>query len=109
MSIRPLIISTGLIAASAGLASAQPYPTNPKAFGGLAPFAATTPTGAGAVLASKLAKIGTPLGDLRVADPSPPPPTRARAFDASEGTRLDPLLNKTYDLHYAKVIPSDLK
>jgi UPF0755 protein len=30
---------------------------------------------------------------------------RPRAFDASEGTRLDPLLNKTYDLSYAKVIP----
>ncbi len=37
------------------------------------------------------------------------PPTasgRPRIFDASEGTRLDPLLNKTYDLSYAKVVPS---
>jgi UPF0755 protein len=36
------------------------------------------------------------------------PPTasgRPRIFDASEGTRLDPLLNKTYDLSYAKVVP----
>jgi UPF0755 protein len=30
---------------------------------------------------------------------------RSYAFDASEGTRLDPLLNKTYDLNYAKVVP----
>ena len=30
---------------------------------------------------------------------------RPRIFDASEGTRLDPLLNKTYDLSYAKVVP----
>jgi hypothetical protein len=30
---------------------------------------------------------------------------RPRAFDASEGTRLDPLLNKTYDLTYPKVVP----
>jgi UPF0755 protein len=31
---------------------------------------------------------------------------RPRAFDASEGTALDPLLNKTYDLSYAKVVPN---
>ena len=31
---------------------------------------------------------------------------RPRIFDASEGTRLDPLLNKTYDLSYEKVLPS---
>ncbi len=39
---------------------------------------------------------------------SPQPPTasgRPRIFDASEGTRLDPLLNRTYDLSYAKVVP----
>jgi hypothetical protein len=29
------------------------------------------------------------------------------ASDASEGTALDPLLNKTYDLSYAKVVPAD--
>jgi UPF0755 protein len=42
------------------------------------------------------------------APPSPQPPTasgRPRIFDASEGTRLDPLLNKTYDLSYSKVVP----
>ena len=31
---------------------------------------------------------------------------RGRAFDASEGTPLDPLLNVTYDLNYPKVVPS---
>ena len=44
----------------------------------------------------------------RDAAPAPQPPTasgRPRIFDASEGTRLDPLLNKTYDLSYAKVVP----
>lgn len=30
---------------------------------------------------------------------------RPRAFDASEGTSLDPLLNTTYDLNYPKVVP----
>ena len=39
----------------------------------------------------------------------PSTPARPRAFDASEGTRLDPLLNKTYDLSYAKVIPDDIR
>ena len=36
---------------------------------------------------------------------APPAGERSHAFDASEGTRLDPLLNKTYDLNYAKVVP----
>jgi UPF0755 protein len=42
------------------------------------------------------------------ASPAAQPPTssgRPRIYDASEGTRLDPLLNKTYDLSYAKVVP----
>ena len=42
------------------------------------------------------------------AAPAAQPPTssgRPRIYDASEGTRLDPLLNKTYDLSYAKVVP----
>jgi UPF0755 protein len=33
---------------------------------------------------------------------------RPRIYDASEGTPLDPLRNKTYDLSYAKVVPADL-
>jgi UPF0755 protein len=62
------------------------------------------------------AKYGTParatvfnvLGVAAVAAvPQPGAPTgRPRAFDASEGTRLDPLLNKTYDLSFAKVVPT---
>ena len=43
--------------------------------------------------------------------PAPQPqiegrPVHARAFDASEGTPLDPLRNKTYDLNYAKTVPA---
>ncbi|MGH6831010.1 MAG: endolytic transglycosylase MltG, partial [Methylocella sp.] len=30
----------------------------------------------------------------------------AGAFDASAGTPLDPLRNKTYDLNYAKTVPA---
>ena len=33
-------------------------------------------------------------------------PRRPLAFDASEGTRLDPLLNKTFDLNYAHAVPA---
>ena len=175
--------------ASALAARAGVDPKNPKAFGSLPPAAAATP--AGALLASKLAKLGAslerreallgaggalsaakiagksmeelgivvtgvndqpeivkfpgeddaaapsgpvasvplspaaladqkarearwgdaPAGDLHVVADSSTPTTvvRPRAFDASEGTRLDPLLNKTYDLSYAKVIPDDIK
>ncbi|WP_246731798.1 endolytic transglycosylase MltG [Methylocapsa sp. S129] len=37
--------------------------------------------------------------------PSAHPGARPRAFDASEGTPLDPLLNTTYDLNFPKVVP----
>jgi UPF0755 protein len=57
-----------------------------------------------------------PARDIRIAVANapasatqPPTPARPRAFDASEGTRFDPLLNKTYDLSYAKVIPDDIR
>jgi UPF0755 protein len=51
-------------------------------------------------LASSNADLAlTPIATL-------PSGRRPRAFDASEGTPLDPLLNKTYDLNYAKVVPA---
>jgi peptidoglycan lytic transglycosylase G len=34
------------------------------------------------------------------------PPRRPRAFDASEGTKRDPLANKTFDLNSPKIVPS---
>ena len=34
------------------------------------------------------------------------PTTRPRAFDASEGTAIDPLRDKTFDLNHAKTVPS---
>ena len=65
------------------------------------------------------AKYGTTVADLAgsgssavAAAPAPAqPPTasgRPRIYDASEGTKLDPLLNRTYDLSYAKVVPAAL-
>ena len=62
------------------------------------------------------AKYGTPSAALNgavggvAAAPAPAEPGtasgRPRIFDASEGTPLDPLLNKTYDLSYGKVVPT---
>ena len=45
---------------------------------------------------------------MQVADATPHPlPTGAhRVFDASEGTPLDPLLNKSWDLNYAHAVPT---
>ena len=87
--------------------------------------AGTGPIGTAPVPAAMLAderareaKYGTaPLASTSVATdasttatpaPAQPPQTasgRPRIYDASEGTKLDPLLNKTYDLSYAKVVP----
>jgi len=50
--------------------------------------------GGGNLVASIDAPAATPLAG-----------GRPRAFDASEGTPLDPLLNTTYDLNYPKVVP----
>ncbi len=65
------------------------------------------------------AKYGTvTLASTTLADSVGPAPAQAppgtasgkpRIYDASEGTALDPLLNKTYDLSYAKVVPVALQ
>ena len=51
------------------------------------------------------------LADTTAAAPAQASPGTAsghpRIYDASEGTPLDPLRNKTYDLSYAKVVPAD--
>lgn len=48
---------------------------------------------------------GAQPGDNAVAQPVGVSGTRARAFDASEGTPRDPLLNKTFDLNSPKQLP----
>ncbi len=63
------------------------------------------------------AKYGTvTLASTTLADVTGPAPAQAspgtasgkpRIYDASEGTPLDPLRNKTYDLSFAKVVPAD--
>jgi UPF0755 protein len=53
----------------------------------------------------------TTLANTTAAAPAQASPGTAsghpRIYDASEGTPLDPLLNKTYDLSYAKVVPAN--
>jgi UPF0755 protein len=53
----------------------------------------------------------TTLAETTAAAPAQVSPGTAsghpRIYDASEGTALDPLLNKTYDLSYAKVVPAN--
>jgi UPF0755 protein len=46
------------------------------------------------------------LASADLAAAAPRAGARPRAFDASEGTPLDPLLNTTYDLNYPKVVPT---
>ncbi|MGD9543937.1 MAG: endolytic transglycosylase MltG [Methylocystis sp.] len=57
------------------------------------------------------------MGQRMAQDPAPPPeatalaaaagrPYRPRAFDASEGTALDPLRDKSWDLTSAKTVPT---
>jgi hypothetical protein len=48
--------------------------------------------------------FATPQGDTVI--PGTIARRRPTAFDASEGTLLDPLLNTTYDLNYPKTVPS---
>ncbi len=87
------------------------------------PGAGTGPVAEAPLSASMLAdekareaKYGTPTlatsANAGAAAPAPAVPNygtasgRPRIFDASEGTKLDPLFNKTFDLSYAKVVPA---
>ncbi|MGH6935692.1 MAG: endolytic transglycosylase MltG [Methylocella sp.] len=58
---------------------------------------------AGVVLTNGSERPGTSLAPQPEIEARP---IHARAFDASEGTPLDPLGNKTYDLNYAKTVPA---
>ncbi len=76
--------------------------------GATADSVARVPLSAAALAEQKarIARYADPAGaDARVAALDNPAPPRPRAFDASEGTPLDPLRNKTYDLNYAKTVP----
>lgn len=63
---------------------------------------------------ASIAKYGTPelaapnmTSGAAAASPGPSAANgRPRIYDASEGTKFDPLLNKTYDLSYPKVVPA---
>jgi len=61
--------------------------------------------GGGVVGANVASGAEAAAGPVAVA----PAGVRPRAFDASEGTKLDPLRNKSWDLSSAKFVPADLK
>jgi hypothetical protein len=81
----------------------QSYPLSPSALAEQQSRAALY--GAQGVVTKSDTKVAAsaPIG---TAQPTRPAGARPRAFDASEGTRLDPLLNTTYDLNYPKTVPS---
>ena len=65
-----------------------------------------------AQMSAKAAQLGLPSdstpgqqASLESAAPAPNPANKGHIFDASEGTALDPLLNKSYDLNSAKSVP----
>lgn len=50
--------------------------------------------------------VDGPAEEPEAAAPQQGTVLRARAFDASEGKPFDPLLDKTYDLNFAKTVPT---
>ncbi|MDH7795715.1 MULTISPECIES: endolytic transglycosylase MltG [unclassified Beijerinckia] len=64
---------------------------------------------------ARMARFGQPTDaptlvnnpeDVQETPPLRTAPMRARAFDASEGTKLDPLRNTSWDLNSAKTVPA---
>lgn len=91
--------------ADAGQASGLTFPVSPAQRADEKARAARfgTPTGPDTLPASAevaSAEQGAPLA------PNKPAPGRGRIIDASEGTKLDPLLDKSYDLTSAKTVPT---
>jgi UPF0755 protein len=88
----------------------------PAVYGDGSPASVPVPAAMLADQRAREAKYGTPesaasasLATTASLPPAAAQPTasgRPRIYDASEGTKLDPLLNKTYDLSYAKVVPT---
>jgi UPF0755 protein len=94
-----------------GVNDAPPVAVFPDDPGSADATPASAAPGAAAPIASSPLSPAA-LADLkaslaRYADANAPAaaPRREHAFDASEGTPLDPLLNKTYDLSYAHTVP----
>ena len=83
-------------------ASAATAPLSPAALADLRARAARY--GDGQVLDANLASAAPPQPAIAA-----PAGLHARAFDASEGTRLDPLRNKTFDLLFSKDVPANFK
>ena len=92
-------------AGSAGVSEIGPIASAPVPPAMLADERAREAKYGGALLASNRAIVGATIPAAPTSQQPLTASGRPRIFDASEGTRLDPLLNKTYDLSYAKVVP----
>ncbi len=120
-SIEEIAVVEGVNDPSPG--SDDALPPSAEAYAGAAPAspgpAGSAPLSSAALadLRAREARYGNGMFvDATVASAAQPPQGRTtvlngrpRAFDASEGTRLDPLLNKTYDLNYPKDVPTAFK
>jgi UPF0755 protein len=107
---------------SAGLSPAAAMLDGPvsQADGAEGPAASAGSSTSSSRQAEQQARLGLPaaagdapqesdeLGAMEAAEPQPGAPVRriVRIYDASEGTPLDPLRNKTYDLNYPKTVPA---
>ena len=79
------------------------YPLSPAALADQQARAARYGAGAAIPISEQVALASPPPQPAAATEPKA---SHSHAFDASEGTALDPLLNKTFDLTYAKVIPA---
>ena len=87
-----------------GPGPAGAVPLSPAALADLRARAARY--GGGSIVDAGLAVATSSSAGPAVVGPAGP---RAHAFDASEGTSLDPLRNRTFDLNYAKDVPAAFK
>ena len=93
------VADEGVAATGDSLATA---PLSPAALADLRARAARY--GGGQVIDASASAAAAPAGPAVVGPTGP-----RHGFDASEGTKLDPLRNRTYDLHFSKNIPGDIK
>ena len=88
-----------------GLASTDgPVASAPLSPAALADLRARAARYGGQVIDANASVAAAPAGPAIVGPVGP-----RHGFDASEGTKLDPLRNRSYDLNYAKNIPPDIK
>jgi UPF0755 protein len=96
-----LAFSQGDDEGTAAPGSVQSYPLSPQMLADQQSREARY----GSAVDAKMASVDPSSASTPAPAATLQPGVRPHGFDASEGTPLDPLLNKTYDLNYAKVVP----